>query len=145
MRLDIGELEWTMPALIDTGSTHCLFPRGAGEALGLDFNRLEGTPYGRFRIAGQARKAIPAIVTMTLPPFEDMNWTAEVWFFTEEWDLPFGILGTSGFLDKWVVSFHARDGYFIVEAPLSFEVRLGRDPFEDFQRFYDDDWSRPGD
>lgn len=133
-----------MPALVDTGSTHCLFPRGAGEALGLDFKRREGRPYRKFLIGGQSQSAVSAFVTLTLPPFEEMNWLAEVWFFLEDWGLPFGILGNQGFLDKWVVSFHRYQNYFVVEAPGSFEARLGRDPYEDFQQFFDDDWTRPG-
>lgn len=78
-----------MPALVDTGATHCVFPVGAAEALGLDVVRHEGDPYRNFRIAGDLRPAIPKIITLTLPPFEELNWDAEVWFFYQEWELPF--------------------------------------------------------
>lgn len=133
-----------MPALVDTGATHCVFPVGAAEALGLDVVRHEGDPYRNFRIAGDLRPAFPKIITLTLPPFEELNWDAEVWFFYQEWELPFGLLGSEGFLDKWVVSFNRAANYFIVESAPEFGKRLPRDPFEDFQVFYPDEWAPPG-
>ena len=124
VRLDAGGVPWTMQALIDTGATNCLFPLGAAEVLGLDMTPAAGREFGRFRIVGQVLKAYPHHVTLTLPPFEELNWQAEVWFFTEEWPLPFALLGNDGFLDRWVVSFNRASNYFIVESPPEFDNRL---------------------
>lgn len=132
-----------MPALIDTGATHCLFPLGAAEALQLDVTSREGRQVHTFDVSGKPRPAFSEIVTLTLPPFEELNWDAEIWFFFEEWDLPFALLGSEGFLDKWVVSFDRSSNYFIVESPPEFQRRLPRDSFVDFQEFFPDEWQPP--
>lgn len=144
MRVGIADSEWTLRALVDTGSSACLFPRGVGEALGVDFVTRAGREGQSFRIAGDDRLAVPAYVTLTLDDWPEQNWTIEAWFFVEEWDLPFAILGNHGFLDRWVVSFNRGAGYFLVERPSSFEARVPVDAFEIFQAAYDDDWERPG-
>jgi hypothetical protein len=44
----------------------------------------------------------------------------------EELDMSFlSVLGQEGFLDRWVASFNFYDGYFVIEARVSFEQRHG--------------------
>lgn len=83
-------------------------------------------------------------MTLTLPPFSDLYWEAEVWFFMNQWDIPFGVLGNEGFLDRWAVSFVRYDNYFVVEPVDDFTARLPKDvdPFEEFQKL-DAEWD-PG-
>jgi hypothetical protein len=66
-----------------------------------------------------------------LAGFNDLSWETEVGFFLADWGMPFaGLLGTQGFLDRWVVTFHRYDSYFIVEEPDSFNERLPPDADE---------------
>ena len=109
-----------------------------------DFSRSDR----EIEILGDHRRIAPATVQLTLPPFEDVSWRATVWFFEDEYnedtfDVEFGLLGTAGFLDQWVVTFNFRDNYFVVETRDDFVERLPIDPFIEFQRLFDDDWTRP--
>lgn len=143
---ELAALEARVEAVEQSSGAGGLFEGPAtstGCSMGLDTRMRGGRPYRAFEIAGERRSAFPAIVTLTLPPFEDLNWDAEVFFFFQEWELPFGLLGNEGFLDKWVVSFDRSANHFVVESPPDFQRRLPGDPFEDFQRFYPDEWAPP--
>lgn len=131
--------------MIDTGSPICVFPRGAGEALGFDFTpyKLQPAPH-LVDMVGRRWPAVPHIIDLTLPDFPSFSWTAEVLFFIEDWDMPFGILGQDGFLDRWAVSFNFYHRYFVIEPGDQFDERLPIDEFEEFQSRFDDDWHRPG-
>lgn len=93
-------------------------------------------------LIGREWAAIPVMVTLTLEPFTDTSWETEVDFLLAEWDMPFGILGTEGFLDRWAVTFNRYHNYFVVQEVDDFEQRLPVDPFIEFQRAWDG-WDRP--
>lgn len=141
--LSAGVDTWRTPALIDTGAPRTVFDRGAADALGLD---LSDQSRRRLHfLAGRELWAVPVHVSLTLPPFDDLTWETEVDFLlvdAEDWQLPFGLLGQMGFLDRWVVTFNRYRNYFVVQSVDDFEQRLPIDPFEEFQRQWDG-WDRP--
>lgn len=125
VRLERADLAWTTKALIDTGAPSTVFDRGAGEALGFEF-----APPRRdilHFLGGEQRWAQVETVILQLEPFQDMWWETEVSFLIDEWDMPFGLLGQLGFLDRWVVSFNYYNLTFVVEEPDSFQSRLPPD------------------
>lgn len=134
--------EWPTRALVDTGAPRNIFSRGCAEALGIDLS----PPHPRKRthvLLGQSWDAIPVMVCLTLEPFIDLSWETEVDFLLAEWDMPFGILGTQGFLDRWAVTFNRYHNYFVVQEVEIFEERLGSvDTFLEFQKTWDG-WDRP--
>lgn len=144
VQLDVGgDLEFATGALIDTGASSSLFPRGAAEALGVDMGRWQEHRTRNFAIAGAERVAVAHAVHLTLLREPAFNWEADVWFFVEEWPLSFGILGGDGFLDRWAVSFVRSSNYFIVESPPDFERRVPVDHRLQRPEYLDDEWERP--
>lgn len=122
-----ADLDWTVRALIDTGAPYTLFDRGAGDALGVDFERSDARRRWH-KISGGTYLAQVEMVHLTLPPFDDLAWETEVDFFRTDWGMPFaGLLGTEGFLDRWVVTFNRYENYFVVEEPDGFAERLPPD------------------
>ena len=91
--------EWTTRALIDSGSPLTIFDRGVAEALCLNIGRF-GAEKGHF-------------------------WDARVAFITDRtFQMPFqGILGAEGFLNKFVVTFHAYQNFFLIEHPDDWSLR----------------------
>lgn len=129
-----GGLGWSVRALIDTGAPVTILDRGAADALGIDFEkrprRLE-----KHQLAGREHWAQVERVTLKLAPFHDLQWQTDVGFLVDDWSMPFGgLLGSQGFLDRWVVTFSAGENYFIVEEPESFTGRLPTDMAEEFER-----------
>jgi hypothetical protein len=94
-------------------------------------------------LMGHEWPCIVRTVALLLPPFHDMGWEASIRFVMED-NLPFGLLGYVGFLDRWAVSFNAHDGYTVVETLESFTSRLPVDTWEEFQKDWDG-WHRPSD
>jgi hypothetical protein len=141
--LSIGGADFRTPALIDTGAPRNIFSRGCAEALALDLM----PPHAEARVhhlLGQSWNAVTVHVTITPPPFTDLHWQAEVDFLLADWDMPFGILGTEGFLDRWAVTFNRYGNYFAVQEVSGFESSLPVDPWVEFQRDWDG-WDRlPG-
>lgn len=70
--------------------------------------------------------------TLSLRPFHDIEWEAEVDFVFDE-GLAFGLLGLEGFLDRWSVSIDGYHGYFIVESVDEFHDRQDQELFADFR------------
>ncbi len=126
-------------ALIDTGSPRTILPRGVGDALGIDFPRSTDPNLRHHYLMGRRWPAITVLVLLELPPFSELSWEAEVDFVLEE-DLPFGLLGFEGFLNRWAVSFNGYHSYFVVEPVEAFEERIPPDPFEEFQRRWPDSY-----
>jgi hypothetical protein len=124
--VQFGDRKWTPRALIDTGAPLTIFDRGTAEALGVDFEKVPRT-IERHKIGGATREAQVERVKLTIKPFNDLTWETDVAFLIEEWDMPFAVLGTQGFLDRWVVTFNAGANYFVVEEPSSFADRLPPD------------------
>lgn len=133
MRLTSGPWEIATTALVDTGCSSCVFARGVGEALQVDVDGWRTRENKTFRIAGADRIAVAEYVTLTLPPFHTMNWETQVWFFVEEWELPFGLLGNEGFFDRWAVTFNRYGNYFVVESVPDFEARMPADELAQLQ------------
>lgn len=138
-----GALDFSVSALIDTGASSTLFPRGAAEALGFDMTTWREQRTRRFSIGGADRFAVAYDVHLTLLAHPSFNWDAEAWFFVEEWPLPFGILGGNGFLDRWAVSFVRRANYFVVESAPEFEQRVPVEHRVRQPEYLDDEWDRP--
>lgn len=125
--MELGDLSWTVRALIDTGAPYTLFDRGTADALGIEFRR-PGATLNWHTIAGGRFVAQTEAVVVRLAPFDDLWWHTDVQFFLDDWGMPFsGLLGQEGFLDRWVVSFNRYDNYFVVEEPESFKSRLPPD------------------
>lgn len=113
------------------------------EALGIRLGE-PGSPTEQLTILGATRRAERHMVHLTLPPFHDMEWETEVLFLREDLNLAFaGLLGTIGFLDRWVVSFNYYDSYFVVEERDGFRDRIPKDMADEFLRF-DSEWAPPG-
>lgn len=138
VELSRGNLDWRVRALIDTGAPLTVFTRGAGEALDVDFSD-RSAPRRRVRLLGKLWDVLGQHVTLTLPPFSDLWWEAQVWFLLDDWDMPYGLLGSEGFLEKWAVSFNKYYDYFVVEPAEEFHRDLPVDPFAEFQKL-DLDW-----
>lgn len=118
-----------------------MFPRGVGEGIGITF-RLPSQCDRRHRIIGGEWPAQTELVTLTLEPFADLSWEAEVDFLVDDpGPLPYGLLGQEGFLDKWVISFNYYRSYFVVEPIEEFEQRLSPDPYEELQRRFPDPYA----
>lgn len=136
VNLAIGDLDTTTKALVDTGSPRCVFPRGVGEALGLEFP-MPSQAARKVLLMSHTWPVITETVTFDLEPFDDLAWEGEVDFVLEE-GLPFGILGYEGFFNRWAVSFNAYEGYFVVEPVDDFAERLPLDPFDEMTSRYPD-------
>ena len=93
-------------------------------------------------LMGSEWQCIVRTVSLLLPPFNDISWEAPVRFVLQG-NLPFGLLGYEGFLNRWAVSFNAYAGYTVVETMESFAERIPVDPWEAFQKDWDG-WDRPG-
>jgi hypothetical protein len=117
-----GDRVITARALIDTGAPRTVFPPGIGDVLGIEFPDFPSGAEKKIRLMGDVWPAITASISLTLRPFDDLGWEAEVDFFVRE-GLPYGILGYEGFLNRWAVSINAYSGYFIVEPAEDFESR----------------------
>jgi hypothetical protein len=140
--LSCGQLDFEFKALIDTGAPRNVFPRGCADALAIDLSGTHKT-VRQHELLGNRWDAVPVLVHLTLPPFHDLTWEAEVDFLLDDWPMPFGLLGQEGFLDRWVVIFNRYKDYFIVQEVDAFEQRLPVDPWEAFQQDWDG-WNRPG-
>jgi len=112
------DVEWTTRALIDTGSPLSIFDRGVAEALCLNIDRF-GTETGTIALLGRRPIIVFEYVEMSLPNYPGHSWDARVAFIKDRsFQMPFqGILGAEGFLQKFVVTFHAGENYFLVEHP----------------------------
>lgn len=122
VELRLGELGTTTKALIDTGSPRCVFPRGIGDLLAIDFPKYASGTTESVTLLGQRWPAVAADVDLMLRPFTDSQWTAEVLFVLDD-GLPVSLLGCEGFLNRWAVSFNSYLGYFIVESVDDFHDR----------------------
>lgn len=110
--------EWTTRALIDSGSPLTIFDRGVAEALCLNIDRF-GAERGHIALLGQMRTVQFEYVELSLPSHAGHFWDARVAFITDRtFQMPFqGILGAEGFLNKFVVAFHAYQNFFMIEHP----------------------------
>lgn len=105
-----------------------------GDALGVDYDKAP-RKMQRHQLAGREHTAQLERVTLTLGAFPDLQWEAEVGFLVDDWGMPFqGLLGTRGFLDRWVVTFNVSENAFYVEEPTSFMSRIPPDAAEEFER-----------
>lgn len=121
VKLEANRLAITTKALIDTGAPRCVFPRGVGDLIGVEFPGLASQCHKKVTLMGKTWPAQTEEVTLHLQPFDD-TWTAEIDFVHEE-GLPFGLLGYEGFLSHWAVSFDGYHGYFVVTPVEEFHDR----------------------
>jgi hypothetical protein len=137
--LILGDLETAERSLIDTGSPRTVFSRGAGVALDIELPEAgSGAPnVKKLTFLGNDWEAISETVTLRLPPYDDLEWEAEVDFVLDE-SLPYGLLGHEGFLNQWAVSFNAYHSYFVVEPVEDLNARIPVDVAEIWQREWPD-------
>lgn len=139
-----GDRDFRLRALIDTGAPVTVFDSAVAEALGIRLGE-PGASVEKIFLLGSTRLAERRMVHLSIPPFDDVSWETEVSFLRDELPVAFaGLLGTLGFLDKWVVSFNYYDSYFVVEERDSFVNRMPVDSFEEFQARFDSEWQPPG-
>ena len=141
IELSLGDQDWRTKALIDTGAPLSVFDHLSAQALGID-TRDSAHKRDKVRIGGDRRGVVLVYVTLALPEFPGMSWTAEAGFFDTEWEAEYGILGDDGFLDHWVVSFNRYRNYFVVEPIEEWEQRMPVDLEEEFKKL-DSEWERP--
>jgi hypothetical protein len=110
--------EWTTRALIDTGSPLTVFDRGVAEALVISIGHA-GCEKGSIALLGKHLIVQFEYVELSLPDYPGLSWTARVAFITDRtFQMPFqGILGAEGFLNKFVVTFHAYENFFLIQDP----------------------------
>jgi hypothetical protein len=110
--------EWTTRALIDTGSPLTIFDRGAAEALCVSIGQA-GAVTGTVALLGAVRCVQYEYVELSLPHYPGFSWTARVAFTTDrQFQMAFqGVLGAEGFLNNFVVTFHAYENFFLIERP----------------------------
>jgi hypothetical protein len=140
IELSSADLSVRAKALIDTCAPRTIFPRGYGEAIGIEFPSPLTPGLPSHKLLGDLWVATREFVHLVFPPFHESGWDAEVDFLLDE-GLPFGVLGLDGFLNRWVVSLNAYHSYFVVEPIDDFERRMPRDPFVEFQRQFPDSYS----
>lgn len=145
VRLQYETGDWRLAALIDTGSPLTVFDRGAAEAIGVRLGRT-GADIGHIRMMGGSWRAQFEIIDLSLVADLEHYWSARVAFVTDpSFAMPYqGVLGSEGFLDRFVVTFDQYDGYFLIERPDDWQERLGRllDQ-EDSTAAADPQWQRP--
>jgi len=130
----LHDLSWTARALVDTGAPSTVFDRSMGDALDVDYDK---TPRKMVvhHLAGREHHAQLETVILTVAKFPDLSWSTEVSFLVDDWEMPFqGLLGTHGFLDRWVVSFDVAGNLFYLEEPESFNERIPPDFVAEFER-----------
>jgi hypothetical protein len=130
--------------LIDSGAPITVFDRGVADALNIRVGRT-GAETGSIRILGGDWTVQFEVVDLSLIADESVSWAARAAFVkSPDLQMPFqGLLGTDGFLDRFVVTFNKYYDYFLIEQPDNWEARapLGFDP----SASADDDpqWQRP--
>jgi hypothetical protein len=137
--LQFNDQETSQRALIDTGAPRTVFPLGVAVALGLTVPQepYDGVDLKRLQFLGDEWVCFCCRLTLSLPPYPDLRWEAEVDFVLSE-GLPFGLLGCEGFLDHWAVSFNAYHTYMVIEPVESLHRRVPIDVFEMWQREWPD-------
>jgi hypothetical protein len=146
VRLEYGETgDWTLRALIDTGSPLTIFDRGAADAVGVSFG-YAGARTGMIRMLGGHWAVQFEDANLSLVVDTEYAWTASVAFVkSPELQMPFqGVLGTEGFLDKFAVTFNKYYDYFVLERPDDFHDRIGGPLGADPVMAPDPQWERPG-
>lgn len=139
VQLDLGVEQASEKALIDSGAPRCVFSKGIAVLLGIELpeSHSDAPNLHQLRFLNHQWDAVSCVVTLQLPPFDDLRWEAEVDFVLDE-GLPFGLLGHEGFLDRWAVSFNAYHSYFVVEPVQDLHQRLPVDVFERWQQEWPD-------
>ena len=109
-----GERKFTCYAIIDSGADHCVFPRAFMQPLGLD---PLTTPTELSSGVG-APAAVPThFANLTIDVQGRFQFGAYVGFTTGLDALGIGLLGQTGFFDRFNVSFRLRDGHCHIEVP----------------------------
>lgn len=138
VQLAIGDFRTPrIECLIDTGAPITVFPRGAADPLRIDLPDPLHTQTQTMSLLGDDWPIFGITVTLKLPPFDDLEWEAEVWFALVD-NLPFGLLGYEGFLNHWVVTLNAYKPYTVIETVESFEERLPIDAEAEFYKVWPD-------
>ena len=105
--------------LLDTGA---LRTRMSAELAPLAGVELDNALTEEFYVVGFRTIGVLARVSLTVTDgTNDYSWDAPVWF-CDPWLYPFGLAGLEGFLQHFLVTIHAYDGYLEIEP----EPRLKR-------------------
>jgi hypothetical protein len=105
-----------------------------------------GADVGSIRIFGGHWPVQFEDVDLTLSADPPCAWSARVAFVRDPaFQMPFqGVLGTEGFLDKFVVTFNKYYDYFLLEHQSDWLARVGSRLFDDPSDRPDPEWERPG-
>lgn len=125
-RLETMEPSW---ALVDSGSENVFAADWLADLAGVDLSTsLDRTLVG---IGGQVVEVAYAEVELRLhaPDGDDLvSWRADVGF-VPQWRAPFPVVvGQSGFLDQFTVTFHRGAAMLAIEPWEAFDARFGRQP-----------------
>lgn len=103
-----------------------------------------GAERGAIRVLGGHWPVQFEVVQAELVAHPETSWSVRAAFVTDPaLQMPFqGVLGTEGFLDKFVVTFNKYYDYFMVERPDDWEQRVGC-TFDDPATAADPQWERP--
>lgn len=107
---------WSTRALVDTGSPITLFDRGTADGLGIRVGNT-GARHESVRIMGGSYRAQFELVSLSLPEAPGESWEASIGFImSPTFQMPFqGLLGTDGFLDRFVVTFNKYEEWFSLQ------------------------------
>ncbi|MDQ1713769.1 MAG: hypothetical protein QOE45_3219 [Frankiaceae bacterium] len=122
-----------------------MFDRGVADALNIRLGRT-GAETGSIRMLGGQWPVQFEVIDINLVADQSVSWAARAAFVKDPTlAMPFqGLLGTDGFLDRFVVTFNKYYDYFLIEQPGSWEERAPSG--FDAAAMADDDpqWQRPG-
>jgi hypothetical protein len=95
--------------LLDSGATAVRMGRHVADLAGVD---LEGAPSARVAVGGGLVEGLVAEVSLEVGDgSETYSWDAPVWF-CDPWRPAFGLLGLTGFFDRFLVTFAAYEEWF---------------------------------
>lgn len=99
IHLSFGSQSISFDALIDSGADECTFPGWVAKALGKDVHK------GKEKIFSGIGGSVLSYLHKTKLSLEGIGFNADV-YYSHEWDdMPFGLLGQSGFFSRFEVKF----------------------------------------
>jgi hypothetical protein len=107
-----GLAEAPIECLLDTGALRTRVSAELAPLIGID---LEGALTEEFYVGGVKTVGALARIDLTVTDGTDkFSWDAPVWF-CDPWPHPFGLAGLEGFLQHFLVTVSAYDGYLDIE------------------------------
>lgn len=108
VKLTSGKKEVTFDALIDSGADECVFPGWIIEFFGRDIYK------GKEKIFSGIGGSVLAYLHRTSLQIKNVRLMLEV-YYSHDWDdMPFGLLGQSGFFNYFEVRFNYHQKFFLL-------------------------------